>query len=157
MKQCKICKNPTQIHGKYMPFGGVYGKIDGYTYYVDYFQEMSIKKNILNFWVWSDEYNLWMRTSSALHPKKYDKLTMIVCKFIRKNQLYNLKQPSNYIRNAEISAAGAPKEKKAQNELIFRVANVGYALNSHVITDTDVDQKIRPGIYYYPEKRPDIY
>lgn len=149
MKDIKVCCNPTMIHNRYMPFGGIYGTIDGYTYYVDHFHEGINRKNTLCFFVWSPVYNCWMRTSNAMHHK-YDNLAKIVCKYIVTNKMW-LRQPTPYVRNSEIAQAGAPKEKKAQNELIFKVPNVGYALSSRVTTETDPMRRIRPGVVrYYP-------
>ena len=147
MKDIKIVESPTTIHGRTLDFGGVYGTIDGFTYYVDWYHEGINRKGILNFWVWSDTYNMWMRTSSALH-KKYKNLAHTVCTYIIKNRLY-MHQPTPYIRNKDIATAG-PKEKKAQNELIFKVPNVGYAISGRVTTDTDPMRRIRAGVSYYP-------
>lgn len=150
MKKCNIVKNPTQIHGRYLPFGATYGTVAGFDYYVDNYPLTALKRGILNFWVWSPIYQTWMRTSTVLHPKKYAVLRDTVVQFIMTNKLYALKAPTPYVRNFEILENGAPKEKKAQNELVFRVANVGYALSPHIITEQDADRRIRAGVTYFP-------
>ena len=161
MKDIKIVKSPTTIHGRTLKFGAVYGKIDGITYVVEHYDLHEIGQNILTFEFWREREIIhtkkhgdyirggyWQKAVS-INKGKYANIVKTAINFIRSYSLWQ-KQPTPYVRNAEIRESGAPKRKLPQNELVFRCPYAGYAVSSKIITDADPMRKIRPGVYYNP-------
>lgn len=161
MQEIKIVKSPTTIHGKTIKFGAIYGKIDGITYCVEHYDTNELSNNILTFEVWRERETIhtkkhgdyvrggyWQKVVS-IAKGQYAHIVSRCIAFIRSKSLWH-HQPTPYVRNSEIRESGAPKRKLPQNELVFRVANVGYAISGRVMTDIDPMRRIRPGVRYNP-------
>lgn len=146
--------------GRSLKFGSLYGKINGMIYNVDYFNREEILTNTLTFWLWAEpeiihtkkhgtyqKGGYWYKCQSLGTSSKYGEIVKTAIRYIINNRLF-LHQPTPYIRNTEIRSNGAPKRKEAQNELVFRVANVGYAISPHITTESDAVYRIRPGVVY---------
>lgn len=146
MQKFNVVKTPVNLYGMQLKFNAVYGKFMGIVYYVDDYT--SISANVLNAYVYKPELSKWVRVSTRLN-KKWDVLRDYVIPQIRAAKVAHL-IPSDYIRNKDIRECGAPKERKPQTSAIFRIPNVGYALNKHVITDVDAMRRIRTGVTYFP-------
>ena len=160
MDLIKIVKSPTCIKGRTLKFGSLYGKINGIIYNVDHFDREEIARGCLTFWIYQERETVttkkhgtytkggyWYKCQS-LTKGKYADIVKTCIHYIMRNKLLNGSQPTPYVRNTEIRANGAPKRKEAQNEMVFRVANVGYAISPHISTEYDACRKIRPGVIY---------
>lgn len=160
MDKIKIVKTPTCIKGRTLKFGSLYGKINGIIYNVDYFNREDIVKGWLSLWCYEEETIVVTKKHGTYTKNGYwykckihvngcrGVIAKTVIRFIMQNHLLNGNQPTPYVRNAEIRKNGAPKRKEAQNEMVFRVANVGYAISPHISTEYDACRKIRPGVIY---------
>ena len=110
MKQMSVVKNPTTINGRTLKFGALYGKIDGITYTVERFVEKDAYNNTLMFWVFNGK--VWHKVNS-LNVGKYGKIVTMCNEYIISHKTWN-KQPTDYIRNAEILAVAKDYVRKGK-------------------------------------------
>ena len=161
MDKLKIVKSPTNIKGRTLKFGAVYGKIAGIVYCVEQYNEQELRQGILTFEFYREREIIhtkkhgdyvrggyWQKCQS-LAKGTYAEIVTKAIEYILKNQLY-LKQPTPYVRNTEIRANGAPKQKLPQNELVYKLPHKSYTLSPNVMTECDATRRIRPGVVYFP-------
>lgn len=160
MQELRIVKSPTCIKGKTFKFGAIYGKIDGIIYVIERFEREECKNGILTFEFYREreiihtkkhgdyERGGYWQKCVSIASGKYANIVKKVLRYLVYNPHMFTKQPTPYVRNVEIRSNGAPKRKEAQNELVFRVANVGYAISPHITTENDAVYRIRPGVIY---------
>ena len=144
MKVLNICHNHnTIIHGIRMPKNAVYGQFrlsNGQTivYYIDEFDRIF---DALFFHIWDERRNKWVETNTRA-KSYYRGFYAYICSKFDKFSLWGSKCEL-YVESDLL-----PRRKCAQNsdDMFYKVPNIGYALNTRIMTDDTVSYCPRVGV-----------
>lgn len=136
MKHFNIVKNHnTFVHDTRLPLGAVYGQFrfsNGatMTYYVDDFDQIM---GALFFHVWDDKAHKWHETNTRA-KSYYRAFYAYLCSKFDKFSIWGTKCEI-YVDNSLL-----PVRKRAQtnDDMFYKIPNVGYALNTRIMTDDTV-------------------
>ena len=136
MKHFNIVKNhSTFVHNTRLPLRAVYGQFrlsNGHTmtYYIDDFDQIL---GALFFHIWDERNNEWRETNTRA-KEYYRGFYAYLCSKFDKFSIWGTKCEI-YVDNSML-----PLRKTAQNndDMLYKVPNVGYALNTRIMTDDTV-------------------
>ena len=169
MKRINIVRdnNPVSVHGRYLPFGAVYGKYPitvtvlkrtntvtgrritrpetvtlNLSYYIDDFRYCpEIRKPAYYIHFWDDVQNRWIDSNTAASAD-FEPFFQFVDDFIIRNHC------DETVVKQFVHRSICPGERKADYDYKKLGRNIGYALSSHIMTE-DV---VKPD--YFPENLP---
>lgn len=144
-------KSRVEFHGRILPMNALYGRFTHlnvrFDFLIDTYDLELLTKGILKLKIWNAHENRW--TWGCKCPENDYQLSRIYFHALRNAE--NGVKCTPYISARELKGLGlCPKEKKPQNTLDYRIPNIGYAISSRVITDSDPMRKVRAGVKYLP-------